>query len=185
MKQLKSFVPLAIFIAIVVVSYVGFSLDDRHQLPSALLDQAFPEFSAPLLYEPARSVTRSDLVGRPTLVNVWATWCPTCKAEHDVLMEIAAISDIVLVGLNYKDERQKALAWLANYGDPYDLVMSDEDGTIGVDLGVYGAPETFLLDAQGRIIYKRVGDINKRIWRGELLPRLRDLGVTTRSSSEL
>jgi len=166
------------------VGYVGFSLGDRHQLPSALLGKPFPQFTATLLYEPQTRVVREDILGLPTLVNVWATWCPTCKAEHAELMRIAATSDVRLIGVNYKDSRLKAMRWLADYGDPYDINIVDIDGALGVELGVYGAPETFLLDADGNIVYKRVGDVNSRIWREELAPRLAQMGVY-RAGAEL
>jgi cytochrome c biogenesis protein CcmG/thiol:disulfide interchange protein DsbE len=109
------------------------------------------------------------------LVNVWATWCPTCLAEHGELLRIGAETGIRIVGINYKDERGKALQWLARYGNPYALVIEDPDGTLGVELGVYGAPETFLLDAAGTVVYKHVGDINPRVWRDEFVPRLAEL----------
>lgn len=177
MIRAKLFVPLAIFLVIIAFGYAGFALNDPHQLPSALLDKPFPDFSAPLLDEQSRVVDRQVLLGMPVLVNVWATWCPTCKAEHEELMRISQQTDLRIVGINYKDDRVKALRWLADYGDPYDFVLQDLDGTLGVELGVYGAPESFLLDAAGTIIYKRVGDINPRIWRDELLPHLRALEV--------
>lgn len=176
MSRASLFIPLAVFCLILGVGYVGFSLDDRHQLPSALLGKPFPEFQAVTLYDQT-AVSRADLVGQPTLVNVWATWCPTCKAEHAEIMRIAATTDVRVVGINYKDVTSKALRWLADYGDPYDLVIVDADGALGVELGVYGAPETFLLDAHGDIVYKRVGDVNARIWRDELAPRLAQMGV--------
>ncbi len=178
MSRTSLFLPLGIFVLIVVVGYVGFSLGDRHVLNSALIGQPFPAFSAPRLDAPGEYVARDALLGRPTLVNVWATWCPTCKAEHEELMRIAEISDVYLVGLNYKDDRYKALKWLADFGDPYDVVIMDGDGAIGVDLGVYGAPETFLLDRQGRVVYKRVGEVNRRIWLEEIVPRLAAMGLT-------
>jgi cytochrome c biogenesis protein CcmG/thiol:disulfide interchange protein DsbE len=106
------------------------------------------------------------------LVNVWATWCPTCAAEHDELIRIRESTGLRIVGVNYKDDPAKAVRWLEAYGNPYDLVIQDPDGSLGVELGVYGAPESFLLDAGGTIVYKRVGDINPRIWRDELRPRL-------------
>ena len=177
MNKTSLFIPLGVFCLILFVGYVGFSLDDRHELPSALLGKPFPDFQAPMLYDPETIVTREHLLGEPTLVNVWATWCPTCKAEHAELMRIAATTDVRMVGLNYKDVGSKARRWLADYGDPYELVIVDADGAIGVELGVYGAPETFLLDAQGNVVYKRVGDVNQRIWRDELAPRLAQMGV--------
>ncbi|MEM7080247.1 MAG: DsbE family thiol:disulfide interchange protein [Pseudomonadota bacterium] len=177
MHRASLFVPLGLFVVIVAVGYVGFSLGDRHVLPSALLKKPFPQFRATTLHDPDMVVERAALLGAPVLVNVWATWCPTCQAEHEELTRITQVSDIRLVGINYKDDRAKALNWLAQFGNPYDLVVYDDDGLLGVELGVYGAPETFLLDADGTVIYKRVGDVNRNIWQTELLPRLRELGV--------
>lgn len=170
MNRASLFVPLGVFLLIVVIGYAGFRLNDPHELPSALLGKPFPDFRAPLLDDPGRTIDRGALVGEPVLVNVWATWCPTCKAEHDELLRIGAETGIRIVGVNYKDDRGKALDWLVRYGNPYDFVIEDRDGSLGVELGVYGAPETFLLDAAGTIVYKRVGDINPRIWRDELGP---------------
>jgi len=164
------FVPLGIFLVIVAIGIAGFRLNDPHELPSALLGKPFPEFAAQRLDDPTRPVDRGDLLGAPVLVNVWATWCPTCKAEHDELMRIGAETGIRIVGVNYKDDRNKALDWLDRFGDPYDFVIEDPDGSLGVELGVYGAPETFLLNAEGIVVYKRIGDINPRIWRDELGP---------------
>ena len=177
MSRAQLFLPLLLFLLICGVGYVGFSLNDRHQLPSALLDKPFPEFDALSLLDPERRVSKDDLLGRPTLVNVWATWCPTCKSEHDELLRIAAATDVRLVGVNYKDDSAEARNWLAQYGNPYELVVVDADGALGVELGVYGAPETFLLDSAGQVIYKRVGDVNPRIWRDQLQPRFAELGV--------
>ncbi len=172
MNRVGLFVPVLVFALIVGIGYVGFSLDDPHELPSALLGKPFPDFEAPLLHEPERTVSRENLLGSPVLVNVWATWCPTCAAEHDELLRIRQDTGLRIVGVNYKDEPGAALRWLRAYGDPYDLVIQDPDGSLGVELGVYGAPESFLLDADGTIVYKRVGDINPRIWRDELGPAL-------------
>jgi cytochrome c biogenesis protein CcmG/thiol:disulfide interchange protein DsbE len=177
MSRAGLFVPVGVFSLIVLVGYLGFSLDDPHRLPSALLGKPFPAFQAPSLHAPERQVSRDDLIGEPVLVNVWATWCPTCKAEHAELLRIQANAGLRIVGVNYKDDRAKALQWLDAYGDPYEIVIEDPDGSLGVELGVYGAPESFLLDAAGTIVYKRVGDINPRIWRDELEPlvaRLQD-----------
>lgn len=176
--RFQLFVPLILFLLICLVGYVGFSLNDRHQLPSALLDKPFPEFSAASLLDDGRRISKANLLGGPTLVNVWATWCPTCKSEHDELLRIAAGTDIQLVGVNYKDDVALARNWLAQFGNPYDLVIVDADGALGVELGVYGAPETFLLDSAGRVVFKRVGDVNERIWRDELQPRFAQLGVS-------
>jgi len=177
MNRASLYIPLGIFLLVVAFGYAGFKLNDPHQLPSALLDKPFPEFRAPLLADASQIVDRAALLGEPVLVNVWATWCPTCKAEHAELMRIARQTDLRMVGIVYKDRAELAQRWLDDYGNPYDLVLLDSDGALGVELGVYGAPETFLLDAQGTIIYKRVGDVNPRIWRDELAPRLAMLEV--------
>jgi len=174
-SRARLFVPLAVFLIVVAFGYAGFRLNDPHQLPSALLNKPFPDFDAPLLMNPGERAGRDALLGAPVLVNVWATWCPTCKAEHAELMRIARDTGLKLVGIVYKDRPELALRWLADYGNPYDLVLQDADGAIGVELGVYGAPESFLLDADGVIIYKRVGDVNPRIWRDEIAPRLEAL----------
>ena len=177
MSRASLFVPLGIFVLILVIGYLGFRLEDPHRLPSALLDKPFPDFSATVLGAPERRVSREDLLGAPVLVNVWATWCPTCKAEHEELMRIEAQTDLRIVGVNYKDDPAKAMRWLADFGDPYEFVLEDTDGMLGVELGVYGAPESFLLDADGRIIYKRVGEVNPRVWRDEIAPLLDVLEV--------
>ena len=171
------FAPLGIFFLILLIGYYGFQLEDPHRLPSALLGKPFPEFEAGLL-EPTegipanRRVSRNDLLGNPLLVNVWATWCPTCKAEHDELMRIRAETGLTIVGVNYKDDPGEARRWLREFGNPYDFNILDRDGSLGVELGVYGAPETFLLDAAGTIVYKRVGEITRQIWLDELAPQL-------------
>lgn len=170
MSRASLFVPGVVFLLILAVGYAGFSLNDPHQLPSALLGKPFPEFSAPLLADSTQVVERADLVGEPVLVNVWATWCPTCLGEHSELLRIRDTTGLRIVGVNYKDDPAAAQRWLQTYGDPYDLVIEDRDGSLGVQLGVYGAPETFLLDARGTIVYKRVGDINPHVWRDELAP---------------
>ena len=171
------FAPLGIFLLILLTGYYGFQLDDPHRLPSALLGKPFPEFQAGLL-EPSEGappdlqVGRDELLGEALLVNVWATWCPTCRAEHDELTRIGAETGLRIVGVNYKDDPDEARRWLREFGNPYDFNMLDRDGSLGVELGVYGAPETFLLDAAGTIVYKRVGAITRQVWLDELAPRI-------------
>ena len=167
-------VPLAIFLPLAVALYAGFSLRDPHLLPSALLDKPFPQFDLPRLAV-AERVDRAALVGEPRLVNVWATWCPTCLAEHGELLRIRAQTGLSIVGINYKDERQAALEWLARHGNPYDFTIVDQHGDLGVDLGVYGAPETFLIDAAGIIRYKHVGAVDGDVWRAAIEPAWRAL----------
>lgn len=168
--------PLTVFVIIVVFSYLGLGLQDREKLPSALIGKQFPDFATTSLFDPETLVRQKDLIGRPTLVNVWATWCPTCKSEHQELIEIAEHSELYMVGINYKDNRSRALSWLTESGNPFDLVLEDKLGDLGVELGVYGAPETFLLDKDGFVVYKRVGDITQKIWLDEMLPIVQQFG---------
>lgn len=163
-------VPLAVFVGIAVLLYSGFGLGRADLLPSALIDKPFPDFNLPTLAgEPARR-SRDDLVGEVRLVNVWATWCPTCAAEHDELARITGETGIGIVGVNYKDDPNAARAWLAERGDPYLFHIIDAQGDLGVDLGVYGAPETFVVDAAGVIRFKQVGAVTADTWRDSMAP---------------
>ena len=172
------FAPLALFAAILLVGYVGFQLEDPHRLPSALVGKPFPDFAAPRLEGGGGElVRRADLLGSPTLVNVWATWCPSCKAEHEELLRIRASAPVRIVGVNYKDDPAKARRWLRDYGDPYEFNLLDRDGALGVELGVYGAPETFLLNEAGEVVFKWGGAIDGSVWRHELAPRLAAMGM--------
>ena len=175
MPDAKRLLPLALFAVLAALLYLGFSLRDPHLLPSALVGKPFPNFDLPVLAGELR-VGRADLVGAPRLVNVWATWCPTCLAEHGELMRIKADTGLSIIGINYKDDDAQAVEWLKRYGDPYDLNIVDANGDLGVELGVYGAPETFLVDAAGVVRYKHVGAITAAIWRDELAPALGALG---------
>ena len=143
--------------------YAGFSLRDPHRLPSALLHKPFPNFDLPLL--DGGAANRAALVGEPRLVNVWATWCPTCLTEHGALLRIRAETGLSIVGVNYKDDPALARQWLARHGDPYDFNIIDAEGDLGVNLGVYGAPETFLLDADAVVRHKHVGAVDAEVWR--------------------
>lgn len=174
MKRTRFFLPLGGFVVLVGVLYLGFSLRDPHELPSALVGQPFPAFELPSLAGDG-TVTEAAVKGQVRLVNVWATWCPTCLAEHGELLRIRAETGLSIVGINYKDDDAKARAWLVRYGDPYDFNIVDPEGRLGVELGVYGAPETFIVDADGVIRYKRVGDVNERIWREEIAPLVTEL----------
>ena len=149
-------------------SFFGLGLKDRDKLPSALIGKPFPDFESKSLFDPDEAIVRDDLVGRPTLVNVWATWCPTCKAEHAELNKISETTDLQMIGINYKDDRLKAINWLTEHGNPFDKVLEDPKGDLGIELGVYGAPETFILDRSGSIVYKRVGAITNRVWEDQI-----------------
>jgi len=164
-------IPLAVFILLVVVLAVGFRLEDPHLLPSELVDRPFPEFSLTALAD-GRTVSREDVVGpgEITLVNVWATWCPNCVIEHPELLRISREEGIRLVGVNYNDERDKALAWLQRYESPYAFNVFDNDGKLAIELGVYGAPETFVVDTAGVIRMRYVGPVTPNVWRTRIKP---------------
>ena len=147
---------------------------DPDTLPSALIDKPFPGFSLPSVEEDGPTLTDHDLLGHPALVNIWGTWCVACRVEHPVLNGLSE-QGVVIYGVNYKDNTEDARQWLKEFHDPYKLNISDKDGRLGLDLGVYGAPETFLIDAQGVIRYKFVGVVDERVWADQLGPRYQAL----------
>jgi cytochrome c biogenesis protein CcmG/thiol:disulfide interchange protein DsbE len=163
-------IPLAVFVALVLVLAVGFRLGDPHFLPSELIDQQFPDFALNELNAPARVITHDDLIGQVALVNVWATWCPNCLIEHPELMRISREEGLPLYGINYNDESAKARQWLVRHNNPFQFNIVDDQGKLGIDLGVYGAPETFVLDADGVIQYRHVGPVTRRVWEETLRP---------------
>ncbi len=163
-------IPLVVFILLVTVLALGFRLEDPHYLPSQLINKPFPEFSLPDLHQNDRIITKADLTGDVTLVNVWATWCPNCLVEHPELMRISREEDIVLYGVNYNDETNKAIRWLERHKNPFKLNIVDNKGTLAIDLGVYGAPETFVLDENGVIQYRHVGAVTRMVWDSKILP---------------
>lgn len=168
MKRALLLVPLALFLLIVIALYRGLFLDPTY-LPSALIGRPFPSFALPALDEPSRMLTQRDIKVRPALVSVWATWCPSCRQEHALLTRLAE-QGVVIYGINYKDERKAAQRWLKTLHNPYQLTIEDASGTLGLDLGVYGAPETFFIDGQGIVRHRHVGIIDERTWREELAP---------------
>lgn len=162
--------PLAGFIILLGLLWQGLGHDPT-LLPSALLDRPLPPFRAPTLNDPARLVTQEDLKGEVALLNVWATWCPSCRAEHETLRSLAR-QGVAIYGVNYKDDPGAARRWLQTLGDPYRFSIDDAAGQLGIDLGVYGAPETYLLDAAGVIRYRHVGVLDERVWQEDFLPRI-------------
>lgn len=172
--RLKLFLPLLIFAVMSIFLFRGLSLDPQ-ALPSALIDQPLPEFSLPVLGQ-ERLIQRQDIVGEAALLNVWATWCVSCRVEHPYLVQIGA-RGIPIYGINYKDEDAAAQRWLTNLGDPYRANIVDREGTLGLDLGVYGAPETYLVDANGVIRYRHVGVVDERVWLTILQPLYQQLTV--------
>ncbi|HYQ37891.1 MAG TPA: DsbE family thiol:disulfide interchange protein [Pseudomonas sp.] len=173
MKRAILLLPLALFLVLAVFLYRGLFLNPA-ELPSALIGKPVPAFSLPAVDDPARTLSEADLKGKPALLNVWATWCVSCKAEHPVLTELAA-QGVNIVGINYKDDNANALKWLKEFHNPYQLDIRDEQGSLGLNLGVYGAPETFLVDKHGIIRHKFVGVIDQRVWREQLAPLYQQL----------
>ena len=165
MKRWLMLLPLAIFLVVAVFLYRGLYLDPA-ELPSAMIGKPFPAFSLPTV-EGDKTLTKADILGKPALVNVWGTWCISCRVEHPVLNKLAE-KGVVIYGINYKDDNAAALKWLAEFHNPYQLDIRDEDGNLGLNLGVYGAPETFLVDSKGIIRYKHVGVIDETVWREQL-----------------
>ncbi|WP_191486499.1 DsbE family thiol:disulfide interchange protein [Pseudomonas sp. FEN] len=165
MKRWLMVLPLAAFLVMAVFLYRGLYLDPS-ELPSAMIGKPFPAFSLPEV-QGGKTLTPADLQGKPALVNVWGTWCVSCRVEHPVLNKLAQ-QGVVIYGVNYKDDNAEALKWLKDFHNPYQLNIRDEQGSLGLDLGVYGAPETFFIDAKGVIRYKHVGVIDETVWREQL-----------------
>lgn len=167
-------IPIAVFLAMVIFLYIGLGRDPR-RVPSPLIGKPVPVFDLPRLHAMDQRVTQDVLKGRVSLVNVWASWCVSCRYEHELLMQIARHTDIPIIGINYKDEHADALKWLADRGDPYETIVYDYDGRAAIDWGVYGTPETFVVDKQGIIRLKHVGPVNEKNLQDELMPLIRQL----------
>lgn len=161
-RRLVLLTPLVIALGLGLILFTAIGKDPT-KLETARLNDPVPLFALPLLRDEAKEVNQIDLTGDVVLLNVWATWCPSCRAEHGYL-EALAKQGVKIVGLNYKDDREEALKWLANLGDPYAFNIYDPHGKLGFDLGVYGAPETYLVDHLGIVRYRHVGELNDRTW---------------------
>lgn len=169
--KMHHLLPLGVFIGLATLLAAGLKLNPG-EVPSPLIDKPAPPFSLPELRDPARAVTHEDLRGKVTLLNVWASWCVACREEHPLLMHLAEAQRVTIYGLDYKDRRDDALRWLQHMGDPYVATAVDADGRVGIDYGVYGVPETFLIDRQGRIRYKHIGPLTEAAVRKTLLPMI-------------
>ena len=165
---------LAVFAALVVLLAIGLRLNPR-EVPSPLIGKPAPAFELPLLLSPDKKFSEKDMLGRVWILNVWASWCPPCLVEHPVVTRIARSGLAPVVGLNYKDARDEALPWLERNGNPYQLIAFDRDGRIGIDYGVYGVPETYVIDAKGVIRYKHIGPLSPDVVRDKLEPLVKEL----------
>ena len=166
-------VPMAVFAALVVVLAIGIKHSPQKGIiVSPLIGKPAPLFSLPSLNDPAHAVVSAEFKGRWYLLNVWGTWCVECRAEHRMLLEARDAHAVPLIGLDWKDDDARARQWLTQLGNPYEAVALDHSGSTAVDFGVYGAPETFLINAQGIVVYKYVGPLTREVWTREILPRL-------------
>lgn len=172
----KGLLPLLVFGALVALLGVGLTLKPR-EIPSALIDKPLPAFQLPQLAAPEQPFTPEALRGKVWLLNVWASWCAACRVEHPVLVELAKTRSVLMYGLNYKDQSDKAIEWLARLGNPYASSLSDTHGLVGIDLGVYGVPETFVIDKDGMIRYKHIGPVTTEALQNTILPLMRRLGA--------
>lgn len=171
--KMRFIIPVAVFVALVVVFAIGIKrAPEKEVLASVLIGKPAPDIDLPNLTDPNQRVTSKSLTGKPWLLNVWATWCVECRAEHATLLQIQQEGHVPIIGLNWKDDDAAAISWLGELGNPYSAVGVDKRGHTAIDWGVYGAPETFLVDAKGNVIYKHVGAMTPELWQREFLPRL-------------
>ncbi len=174
MKALKLVIPLVAFVAIAAFLAVGLTRDPR-EVPSPFIDTPAPAFRVEQLHDAKVAFSPEDMRGKVWLLNVWASWCVSCRAEHPLLVDMAKRRLVLIVGLNYKDKREDGLQWLTKFGDPYSLSAYDVDGRVGIDYGVYAVPETFVIDKQGVIRYKQIGPITPEALEKTILPLIRKL----------
>jgi cytochrome c biogenesis protein CcmG/thiol:disulfide interchange protein DsbE len=176
MKSLRFLIPLALFVALAWFLYAGLSLNPR-EVPSPLIGKPAPAFALPRLDDPAQTIKREDLLGKVWVMNVWASWCAPCREEHPLVVAFARERKVPVIGLNYKDRPGDARTWLERLGNPYAATLIDFDGKVGIDFGVYGVPETFVIDAQGVVRFKHVGVLTRQVISQKIEPLLKELGV--------
>ena len=165
--------PLAGFALLLVVLLIGLKrAPDKNNLPSPLIGKPVPQFTLPNLFDNTQPLSSEALKGRWSLVNVWGTWCGECRAEHAALLQIKQEGRVPIIGIDWKDQDEDALTWLAQLGNPYDRVGADRDGRVAIDWGVYGAPESFLISPTGTVVFKHIGAMTEQVWRRDFLPRI-------------
>ena len=179
MKVLRYVIPLILFIGLAVLLASGLGKDPR-VVPSPLVGKPAPSFDLPTLRDASTRAGTATLAGKPYLLNVWATWCVMCREEHETLLSISRMKLVPIVGLDWKDDHPSALLWLQQLGDPYAEIVTDDDGRTAIDFGVYGAPETFLVDGRGIVVHKFIGPLTPGIVERELRPRLAKLDGGTK-----
>ncbi|HUD97481.1 MAG TPA: DsbE family thiol:disulfide interchange protein [Woeseiaceae bacterium] len=169
--RLRYVAPILAFAILLPMLIFGLQRDPS-ELPSPYLNKPAPAFELPNLRDPEQTVSHRDYAGQVVLVNVWATWCVGCRQEHEFLLSLAATGDVPIYGLNWRDRREDAIRWLDQLGDPYVASGFDEDGTVGIDWGVYGAPETFLIGPDGTVLHKHLSPLTPAIWERDFLPKI-------------
>lgn len=172
--MMRFLLPLGVFLVLVVFLFVGLGLNPR-EVPSPLIGKPAPAFRLTQLHEPNKTLSRQDLLGKVWLLNVWASWCVSCREEHPLLVEFSKSGTVPIYGLDYKDKREDALAWLQQLGNPYVMSVADLDGRVGIDYGVYGVPETFVIDKSGIIRYKQIGPVTPEALQKKILPLVKEL----------
>ena len=173
---MNKFIPLALFVVLAVFLYVGLDLDPK-KLPSPLIGKTFPNLEVNDFHTGEKYFTQDRLKNKVSLINVWASWCVTCRAEHELLNNIAKTNRLQMVGINYKDTKKEGARFLDILGNPFDFVIFDQQGKLGLELGVYATPETFITDQNGVIRFKHIGEITPRIWQTEILPLVEQLEI--------
>lgn len=176
MRSLKFLVPLALFGVLAVLLLVGLGRDPK-EVPSPLIGKPAPAFALTRLDDPQATIKRDDLLGQVWMLNVWASWCVACREEHPLLVEFSRSKLLPVYGLNYKDKREAGQQWLARFGNPYDASIFDVDGKVGIDYGVYGVPETFIVDKKGVVRYKHIGPLTPDVLRNKIEPLVRSLNA--------
>lgn len=174
MSRKAFLIPLAVCAVLFGFLAVGLTRDPR-EIPSPLIDKPAPDFSLPSLDTPGQRISARDLRGQVWVLNVWASWCVACRIEHPLLVEFSGQKVVPIYGLNYKDKRDDAIAWLGKFGNPYTRSLSDTDGVVGIDFGVYGVPETFVIDKQGVIRFKQIGPVTPEVLRDTIVPLVKKL----------
>lgn len=175
---MRRFLPLFAFLLLAALLYAGVRMNsgkDTSAIPSPLIGKPAPEFSLPVLGAPGRTLAKKDFLGKPYLLNVWGSWCPNCRVEHPVISALARSGKLRVVGYNYKDEDADAKRWLGEFGNPYSVNLVDADGRAAFDWGIYGAPESFIVDAQGIVRWKFIGPIDESVVREQIEPLLMQL----------
>ena len=172
--MMRFLLPFGLFVVVVGFLAIGLTLNP-HEVPSPLVGKPAPDFALPQLHDPEKLFSPKELAGKVWLLNVWASWCGGCKDEHPVLMQLAKAGEVPIYGMDYKDQRDDALTWLRRWGNPYPLIAVDQSGRVGIDYGVYGVPETYVIDKAGVIRFKQIGPVDQAVLQKKILPLVREL----------